>query len=393
MYAILRTAKLKTAGNCGGLNNHLERKMEVPNADKDLTYLNHRRVGSGDLAADVSTRIKGAGIDKPRKNAVLAIEHLMAASPEAFQLKKGLDPQTGKMTLTGPTADIERWQAFKKNCYKWLNDQYGKENIVNFTTHLDEQTPHIHAVVVPIDKKGKLNCREYLGGREKMRGLQDSFAQVHQELGLERGIKGSKANHGTVKQFYAHANEYKQAPSIQIHVEGFQASIEAPQTNFYGKMKQDPADYTAEQEKRLNAQIEAQQKKALDKAKGKMVELHQAAIAAEVIKKENEKLKGEMKGLQSQVKDLTGKVAQLSKTIVHQSSQAAVLIEGIVLDKISKKELGQAILEVPAKEDKKQESIRSLLTGIGISVEEVPIEQKKEVKQMKEHKRGGGIGM
>jgi hypothetical protein len=87
-FAIIRTAKLKTAGNLGGLNNHLERKMEVPNADADLSHLNQRRVGSGDLARDVTHRLQAAGIEKPRKNAVLAIEHLMTASPEAFPFKK-----------------------------------------------------------------------------------------------------------------------------------------------------------------------------------------------------------------------------------------------------------------------------------------------------------------
>lgn len=393
MYAILRTAKLKTAGNCGGLNNHLERKMEVPNADKDLSYLNKRHIGSGDLAADVSDRIKSAGIEKPRKNAVLAIEHLMAASPEAFRFKKGSHQQTGKPTLLGPKEDWEKWRAFEKNCHQWLKDQYGEKNIVNFTTHLDEQTPHIHAIVVPIDAKGKLNCRDYLGGREKMRGLQDSFAQVHQALGLERGIKGSKATHTTVKEFYAHANEYKQAPSLQIQVEGFQASIEAPQKDFLGRLKQDPAEYTEQQQQRLNAQLEVQQKKVLEKAKEKMVELHQAAIAAEAIKKENQKLKGELKGLQSQIKDLTNKAGQLSDTIIRQTNQAMLLVKDILTGAISKEELKKAIVELPGKEDKKQESIRDLLKGIGIPVKQAPIEQKIDVKQDKEQKRNRGISM
>jgi FtsZ-binding cell division protein ZapB len=390
MYAILRTAKLKTAGNCGGLNNHLERKMEVPNADKDLTYLNHRQVGSGDLAKDVSNRIKGAGIDKPRKNAVLAIEHLMTASPEAFVLTKKLSSKTGKHVLTGSQEDIDRWKKFRESCYDWLMKQYGKENIVNFTTHLDEQTPHIHAVVVPIDSKGKLNCRDYLGGREKMRGLQDSFAQIHQELGLERGIKGSKANHGTVKQFYAHANGFTQAPSLEISLTPSQASIQAPQTDFFGRMKESPDDYKEAQEKRLKAQFEVQQKKVLEQAREKMVSLHQAAQAAEILKKENEKLKGEMKGLQNQVKDLTGKVEQLSDKLIFQTKQAEDLIGNVVLNKISKEELLQAISEVPAKKNSRQEKIRDLLIGIGLPVKQAQVEEKEEVKVSRSKRVGLG---
>jgi len=130
-FAIIRTAKLKTAGNLGGLNNHLERKMEVPNADADLSHLNNRRVGSGDLARDVAQRIDGAGIEKPRKNAVLAIEHLMTASPEAFPLRKEKSPDGSysPYQLVGNKSDIERWQAFEKNCMIWLMERYGKNNV------------------------------------------------------------------------------------------------------------------------------------------------------------------------------------------------------------------------------------------------------------------------
>jgi hypothetical protein len=84
--------------------------------------------------------------------------------------------------------------------------------VVNFSVHLDEQTPHIHAVVVPIDAKGKLNCRPHLGGREKLRGLQDSFAAIQKGIGLERGIQGNKAHHTTVKEFYGQAKSFEKAP-------------------------------------------------------------------------------------------------------------------------------------------------------------------------------------
>jgi len=66
--------------------------MEVPNADQELSHLNRRQVGSGDLVKDVSSQLQAAGIEKPRKNAVLAIEHLMTASPEAFPLRKDKAP-------------------------------------------------------------------------------------------------------------------------------------------------------------------------------------------------------------------------------------------------------------------------------------------------------------
>jgi len=373
-FAIIRTAKLKTAGNLGGLNNHLERKMEVPNADADLSHLNQRRVGSEDLARDVAQRIEAAGIEKPRKNAVLAIEHLMTASPEAFPLKKDPSPDGSRNAyrLVGNKADVERWQAFEKNCMKWLQDRYGKDNVVNFTSHLDEQTPHIHAVVVPIDSKGKLNCREYLGGREKLRDLQDSFAAAHQGIGLERGIQGSKAHHTTVKQFYGQAKSFKQAPSLQIQAAAPVASIQAPETNLFGQMKLDPQAYAKVQEKRLKAELAAHHQQTLLKAQQKVVELHKAAQAAEVLKLENQRLKGQIKGLQKQVTTLSEQL-----TFSHD------MVKQIANKKFTPEQIHQGLNQVAKTAPEK--GLQECLTMMGMKVKE------PEIKQQLRRSKGYGL--
>jgi hypothetical protein len=371
MFAILRTAKLKTAGNCGSLNKHLERTMDVPNADKELSYLNRRQVGSGDLAADVSDRIKSAGIEKPRKNAVLAIEHLMAASPEAFQFKKGSDSKTGKTTLVGPTADIERWKAFEKNCYGWLKDQYGKENIVNFTTHLDEQTPHIHAVVVPIDSKSKLNCRNYLGGREKMRGLQDSFAARHKELGLERGIRGSKTHHLEVKQFYSQIKESK--PISLDTTLGFQQvriQVQAPEKGFAGiGYKQDPAELARQESERISREVNGVNAINQAKASEKLSALSNAARDKFLLQQKNNRLEGQLKVLQKKVEGLEDK-----------NKSAALLLEAITKGQIRAEELKNAKEKLPTQLNQREASFREIMKSTGIAVKEeveLKVEQKK----------------
>lgn len=363
MYAILRTAKLKTAGNCGGLNNHLERKMEVPNADKDLSYLNKRHIGSGDLAADVSARIKTVGIDKPRKNAVLAIEHLMTASPEAFEFTKQKDPQTGKPTLMGAKETKERWQTFEKNCYQWLKEQYGKENIINFTTHLDEQTPHIHAVVVPIDAKGKLNCRSYLGGREKMRALQDSFAKQHTQIGLERGIKGSKSHHMEVKQFYSQIKQSK-GLSLDTNFRFEQAPIQvqAPEKGFAGiGYKQDPGELARQESERINKEISELNRKNQSKATQRLSELSNALKDKFLLQQKNNRLEGQIEALQKSVDSLQEK-----------NKAAGVLLEALAKGDIKPQELKNALEKLPSQASEREGLLREVMKGTGIGVKEQP---------------------
>jgi hypothetical protein len=81
------------------------------------------------------------------------------------------------------------------------------ERIVRAELHLDEMTPHIHAYLVPLDSLGQLNCKSLFGGREKMRRFQDDYHAAVQHLGLERGIKGSLAQHQDMKDFYQIVNE------------------------------------------------------------------------------------------------------------------------------------------------------------------------------------------
>lgn len=47
----------------------------------------------------------------------------------------------------------------------WLNEKYGNR-IVSAILHVDEATPHIHALLVPLDDKGKLNLLNLLLQRQ-----------------------------------------------------------------------------------------------------------------------------------------------------------------------------------------------------------------------------------
>jgi hypothetical protein len=67
---------------------------------------------------------------------------------------------------------------------------------------MDEHSPHAHAIVVPIDPNGKLNCKHYFGTREKLSQWQDRFADEVKDLGLERGVRDSRARHTDIKDFY-----------------------------------------------------------------------------------------------------------------------------------------------------------------------------------------------
>ena len=195
-HAIARIAKLKS-GNVGASGLHTGRVRETPNANPEIK--NIRFIGQPDspdlpsLETIVRERI---GQQTIRKNAVLCVEMLLTASPEYFRPD---DPSRAGYY------EPERLADFRASVHDWLDSEYG-DRIVRAELHLDESTPHIHAYLVPLDERGKLNCRGIFGGRQKLSQFQDSFANAMSPLGLERGIKGSKAKHTKIQHYYAAIN-------------------------------------------------------------------------------------------------------------------------------------------------------------------------------------------
>jgi murein DD-endopeptidase MepM/ murein hydrolase activator NlpD len=198
-YAIARIAKLKS-GNLAGSASHTARTRDTPNADPTKQII--RFIGNDDpkekLVDLILSKINSHSQKrKIRKDAVWCAELLLTASPEYFRPD---NPTRGG--YYDPSL-LKEWLAANQ---QYLNQTWG-ERIVRAELHLDEMTPHIHAYLVPLDSKGQLNCKALFGGREKMRKFQDDYHAAVQHLGLERGIKGSRAQHQDIKDFYQLVND------------------------------------------------------------------------------------------------------------------------------------------------------------------------------------------
>jgi hypothetical protein len=188
--AILRTAKLTTLGEIAGSAGHTLRTLPTPNADAKRTPLNYNSIKSVEgICQGVRERvekIKEAG-HRITKSSVQAIEYLLTASPDFFTNDK-------------------KTKEFFSSCKHFVEELHGKDNVVSFHVQFDETTPHAVAYVVPKTKDGRLSAKEFLGGRAKLSELQDAFADRVAKYGLERGLKGSKAKHEAIRDYYTRVN-------------------------------------------------------------------------------------------------------------------------------------------------------------------------------------------
>jgi len=186
-FAIMRCKKLSGMGSVASSLQHCYRDRETPNADSDQTQYNQCYLSES--TDEAMGRLRELLPEKRRKDAVLAIEYVMTASPEWFE-----------------TATPRQQATFFTLSKMWLEDKYGKDRVVAAVVHRDEATPHLSAYVVPLTEDGRLSAKEFIGSRSKMRDDQTSFAESVSQLGLDRGIKGSQATHQTVQHYYESLN-------------------------------------------------------------------------------------------------------------------------------------------------------------------------------------------
>jgi len=277
-YAILRTQKLKSGIAVRRSLTHAFREQETPNADLDRTPDN-THIGAADVdAALAKFNERLATQDKVRKNAVLAVEYLVTASPE---------------DMHGKTRQEQ--DAYFRDALQWVEDKHGKANVIYAGIHRDEQTPHMYAYVVPLDERGKLNCRAFLGGAKALSEMQTDFArEVGLHHGLQRGIAGSKARHTSIQQYYSRVNKaFEPLPEVKTPLPKLRPEPEKPGL-FAGKdakeaYQVDHGSWEREQavaqiqKQQHMAEVKAQRDKAVETAKRHQAQAKEAAaLKAEV---------------------------------------------------------------------------------------------------------------
>lgn len=197
----------KGSGNNTGIGQHIDRTRTPINADPDRAHLNQHFIETGQtLNQDINARI-AAGYKSGkaiRKDAVKSIRVILSGSHD--QMKD----------IEGNPQELQKW--VKAN-FDFLKEKFGGENIVRFSLHRDEKTPHLHAVIVPITKDGRLSAKEMIGGPKGMEEIQTLYGLKMEPFGLERGLRSSPAKHTDISEYYGKINEPYRATEVQKTLE------------------------------------------------------------------------------------------------------------------------------------------------------------------------------
>ncbi len=210
-YAIFRSQPIMTIQDLAQIGSHNKREKQAYKSNPDIKLeLSNYNI---ELVPLAEKYVKGFyNITKDYRK-----EHDERMKTEREDRKKTFNKMLNKSRnvvadelLFTATNDFFKNMS-NDNLLKWANTcmefvyedlGYKKEQVLHATLHVDEKTPHIHCVVIPLIKKldnrtnterYTISKKQYIKDKIHLSQLQDKYHQRLTEKGfdLERGIKGS----------------------------------------------------------------------------------------------------------------------------------------------------------------------------------------------------------
>ena len=146
----------------------------LDHVDQKRSHLNQVLHGSGKCIADVKglMREKGVKVRKDNENPFTRI--VLSASPEHL-------------------ADPKNREKFVSNSMEFLREKWG-DGLAYAVLHLDEKTPHIHAVVVPLvqSKRGTISSHHNHPATKGLNSYERLRRYCAARLDLDYGVPGTK---------------------------------------------------------------------------------------------------------------------------------------------------------------------------------------------------------
>lgn len=327
-YAIFRSEPIYTIPDLAQIGSHNKREKKAYNSNPDIVL--ERTKDNIELKPLAEKYVKGFyNITQDYR-----IEHDERMKTERSDRRKTFNQMLNKsknvvadeLVLTAShgffkdmnKTDIKKWA---DTCMEFVYNDLGykDEQILHAVVHLDEETPHIHCVVVPLVKKldkrtnterYTISKKQYIRDKMHLSELQDKYHArlVSKGFELERGIKGSDAKNIKMKEFKRITRKLEK--DMNVKHERLDNAILEFNTNMkdsknvlfdkdYVKVKKETFDSMSRVLEETNSLIKVQ-----EKVEHIFKEVDSHVKSYNSLKKENDLLNKEVKNLDEKNKSL-----------------------------------------------------------------------------------------
>lgn len=219
-YAIFRSQQIMTLNDLAQIGSHNKREKQAYKSNPDIKL--ELKDDNIELAPLESKYVKGfkelTKEYEKEHNERQKTERQERKKTYSQMLNKSKNVVADELLFTATHNFFENMN--KDDIIDWTNTcmefvykdlGYTKSQVLHATIHLDEETPHLHCVVIPLVKKYDkrtnterytISKKQYIRDKYHLSELQDKYHKRLTEKGydLERGIKGSNAKHQKTKE-------------------------------------------------------------------------------------------------------------------------------------------------------------------------------------------------
>ncbi|WP_342048889.1 MobV family relaxase [Bacillus sp. OTU530] len=331
-YSIFRVKGIKTTGDLRGIGKHNDERVSHTNLDIDKTrssenielvkcagsYLKKFNEITSEMKVEHEERMKTIRSDRRRtfdqainsaKNDVAA--EFLFTSDDVFFCDKSRE-------------EIEAWA---NKSLEFLEKDIGitKDKIIHAVVHMDEATPHLHVVAVPLtrDYDGRRKAEVLQISRNKFIPTKEDLARLQDIYNERMNERGYNLQRGTTKDIkHVAVSEFKEQTQYHEHkLERVRAqAIEAK--NLVEKLMKDVEVVSRVNNIPVHPEIvlERQGFKKVEKATDRVIlepkdyeAIKNLAKASDVLKTQNEQFKADNDRLKVQKQTFQTEIEQLRK--------------------------------------------------------------------------------
>lgn len=166
--------------------------------------IHNQRESENSINKDIDSSRTNLNYDLHNQNQINYNKRVKEILEEGYKGNRAIRKDATVMTGTIVSSDreffnklnSEQTKLFFETSYNYFKNFYGEKNIIAAQVHLDETTPHMHIMAVPLKEDGRLSAKTMIT-RESLRKFQSELPKLLQEKGfkINRGVENSKANH------------------------------------------------------------------------------------------------------------------------------------------------------------------------------------------------------
>lgn len=162
-----------------GYKKHSNENIDTSKTKDNVDWTINRKPIEDIVNERIENEYKGKR--KLRKDAVVIREVIVQPSADVFE---GL-----------PEDEVRRVALkFMEDSHQWFDNEFGFENVIGGSLHMDESNPHVHMMVMPMTEDGRISQKDFFKGPNDFKRQHREYREFMNNRGWDFDVENKYEN-------------------------------------------------------------------------------------------------------------------------------------------------------------------------------------------------------